>query len=152
MENVGRGDVVFLNFTRGHDPEHLGLVIKDSTPSSIYTVEGNTSAYGSQDNGGIVMEKLRRHDHVVAIWRPDYASLTDYTGRWSEESIRQCLAAGKLTYHSDVRRTEDLLQRTGDHQRKSKENDLAQQRPMEHIQLLVFSFYHSRCFNFSLIK
>lgn len=101
VETVSRGDVVFLNFTRGHDPEHLGLVFKDSTPSSIYTVEGNTSAYGSQDNGGIVMEKLRRHDHVVAVWRPDYGSITDFAGRWSETSIRQCLDAGIMTGDPD---------------------------------------------------
>ena len=101
VENVARGDVVFLSFTRGSEPEHLGMVYRESYPDAIYTVEGNTSAAGSQDNGGMVLDKLRRRDHVVAVWRPNYAAITDYTGRWSEPAIRQVIDRGIMTGDPD---------------------------------------------------
>lgn len=62
------GDIVVFDFG------HIGL-IKHVDGSTLYTVEGNTSAgeSGSQANGGGVFERVRSLGDVVVIARPDYA-------------------------------------------------------------------------------
>ena len=99
---VQRGDVVLLSFSGSSAPEHCGWVT-DASNGTILTIEGNTSASGSQDNGGIVMRKTRKARNVVAVWRPDYAMVTDYSGRWSEPVIRQVIERGIMTGDPDGR-------------------------------------------------
>ena len=68
------GDLVFFGW---HDPkviEHVGIVIRISS-KQIVTVEGNTSATGSQSNGGSVMLKSRAigaHSGIIGYGRPVY--------------------------------------------------------------------------------
>lgn len=93
---VQRGDVPFLNFSGGGEPEHLGIAISGRSGSTIITVEGNTSAGGSQSNGDCVMQKSRSLSQIAAVWRPNYASITDYAGRWSEEYIKAVIRSGLM--------------------------------------------------------
>ena len=97
-----RGDVALLSFQGSSSPEHCGWVT-DASNGTILTIEGNTSASGSQDNGGIVMRKTRKARNVVAVWRPDYAVVTDYSGRWSEAHIRAAIRSGVMTGDRDGR-------------------------------------------------
>lgn len=97
-----RGDVALLSFTSGSAPEHCGWVTYASN-GTILTIEGNTSASGSQDNGGIVMRKTRKTRNVVAVWRPDYTMVTDYSGRWSETYIQAAIRSGIMTGDPDGR-------------------------------------------------
>ena len=97
-----RGDVALLSFTGSSSPEHCGW-ITEASMGTLLTIEGNTSAAGSQDNGGIVMRKSRQARNVVAVWRPDYALVTDYAGRWSEKHIRAVLRSGLMMGDPDGR-------------------------------------------------
>ena len=72
---VQPGDIVILNFHGTKDTEHCGLVVETPVQNGkqvIYTVEGNTSRAGSQDNGGMVCEKTRYPDQIVGVCRPKY--------------------------------------------------------------------------------
>lgn len=115
VEQVQVGDIVLLNFHGKSDPEHCGLVTRRSDiinlstgiPYSIWTIEGNTSASdGSQDNGGMVCEKIRYPRYIVAVCRPQYqpeepAPVDDITGHWAEESIRWCMENGLMKGYPD---------------------------------------------------
>lgn len=97
-----RGDVALLSFSGSSSPEHCGW-ITDASMGTLLTIEGNTSSAGSQDNGGIVMRKSRQARNVVAVWRPDYAMVTDYSGRWSEKYIQAAIRSGIMTGDPDGR-------------------------------------------------
>ncbi len=64
------GDFVMINFPGG-DPrvDHIGMVTKAPAGGWVETVEGNTSAAGSQDNGGAVLRKNRPLSVVSAFIR-----------------------------------------------------------------------------------
>lgn len=64
------GDFVMINFPGG-DPrvDHIGMVTKSPVNGWVETVEGNTSAAGSQDNGGAVLRKNRPLSQVSAFIR-----------------------------------------------------------------------------------
>ena len=93
------GDIVILNFSGTRDPQHCGLVESVlGIGGYIETIEGNTSAGGSQDNGGMVMCKTRKARNVVGVCRPKYKEepvLTDkpedFCGHWAEAAIRRCM-------------------------------------------------------------
>lgn len=57
------GDVVIYTFG------HCGIVSSEMDAGVFRTVEGNTSLT-SDDNGGAVMERLRRHEQVEAFIHP----------------------------------------------------------------------------------
>lgn len=66
------GDLAFMKFSTGPNKiEHIGLVVR-ATTTGVVTIEGNTSATGSQDNGGMVMQKTRNNSCIVAYARPKY--------------------------------------------------------------------------------
>lgn len=97
VEDVQPGDIVILNFSGTQETQHCGLVIQvNSNPiwgRNIDTIEGNTSSSGSQDNGGMVCEKMRFPRHIVGVCRPKYKeepmpTKKDYEGRWSEQDMR----------------------------------------------------------------
>jgi peptidoglycan hydrolase-like protein with peptidoglycan-binding domain len=64
------GDFVMINFPGG-DPrvDHVGIVTKSPVNGWVQTVEANTSAVGSQDNGGAVLRKNRPLSQVSAFIR-----------------------------------------------------------------------------------
>lgn len=67
---TGPGDLVFFNFPGGKARiEHVGCVEQNAWPT-IHTIEGNTSARGSQTNGGAVLRKQRTTAMVGAIRVP----------------------------------------------------------------------------------
>lgn len=65
------GDVVFFKFnTNKRWTNHVGIVKSVNSDGSIKTIEGNTSIT-SNDNGGSVMERVRR-SNIVGYGRPKY--------------------------------------------------------------------------------
>ena len=52
------------NPATGDGADHIGLVT-EITSDGIIAIEGNTSANGSQWNGGVVMEKRRYHSEIM---------------------------------------------------------------------------------------
>lgn len=68
------GDVVFFDFTPRRDgiADHVGIVEKVNSDGSVTTIEGNTSAGGSQSNGGEVCRKVRPLSVVQGFGRPNY--------------------------------------------------------------------------------
>ena len=123
VERVQAGDIVILNFHNTNDAEHCGLVSGASGQNGrlmIRTIEGNTSpSDGSQSSGGMVCEKTRCPNQIVAVCRPRYKAETgdpssgpsdhlpsgegkdDITGHWAEQSIRSIRAAGLMQGYPD---------------------------------------------------
>lgn len=66
-----RGDIVFFQFDNDAEPDHVGIVIKN-TGKQLVCIEGNTSQdkKGSQSNGGGVYRKKRPYSVVMAVVRP----------------------------------------------------------------------------------
>ena len=110
-QEVAKGDIAILNFSGTIEPQHCGLVthVERSGGSILYikTIEGNTSSGDtSQDNGGMVCEKVRYPRQVVGVCRPQYKPeepqpVDDITGHWAEESIRWCMERGLLKGYPD---------------------------------------------------
>lgn len=73
------GDLVFLNFSGGKTPEHIGIVISNDVKNKVlHTVEGNTvNPNGSniQANGDGVYYKVRPYKYVVAVANPHWEAL-----------------------------------------------------------------------------
>jgi hypothetical protein len=65
------GDIVFFQFDNDAQPDHVGIVIKN-TGKQLVCVEGNTSPdkKGSQSNGGGVYRKKRPYSVIMAVARP----------------------------------------------------------------------------------
>ena len=111
VEQVQVGDIVILNFHGTKDTEHCGLVTEVNRWAGtreliqMQTIEGNTSVNGSQDNGGMVAEKTRYPQMIVAVCRPQYqpepVTVDDITGHWAEDSIRWCKEHGLMTGYPD---------------------------------------------------
>jgi hypothetical protein len=65
------GDLVFFKFgSTSRWVNHIGIVKEINPDGSIVTIEGNTSST-KNDNGGNVMEKLRKNQ-IVGYGRPAY--------------------------------------------------------------------------------
>jgi LysM repeat protein len=75
------GDIIFLNFDRNPDADHVGIVISnDKKGKVLHCVEGNTvnpNGTGDQVNGDGVYFKTRPYRYVVTIVRPKWKSLAD---------------------------------------------------------------------------
>ena len=109
--NVQAGDIVILNFSGTVEPQHCGLVthVERSGGSILYirTIEGNTvrGSDSSQDNGGMVCEKVRYPRQVVGVCRPQYQPepeiVDDITGHWAEADIRWCMEHGLMQGYPD---------------------------------------------------
>ena len=71
------GDVVIYDFSgKRTTTEHTGIVER-VTASGIIAIEGNTSAAGSQSNGGEVCRKSRRNGLIIGAVRPKYKEEVD---------------------------------------------------------------------------
>lgn len=89
------GDIVFFKYsTNKRRTNHVGIVVAVNG-KIINTYEGNTSASGSQDNGGMVMQK-NRHSNIVAFARPKYEesnihdiALEVISGKWGTGAERK---------------------------------------------------------------
>ena len=58
-------DVIFFDWDRNGNPNHIGFVKAKKSTSEVYTIEGNT-------NGGIVAEKTRPAKYIQAVFRPHF--------------------------------------------------------------------------------
>ena len=58
-------DVIFFDWDRNGNPNHIGFVREKKDTSSIYTIEGNT-------DGGKVAQKTRPSKYVCGIFRPHF--------------------------------------------------------------------------------
>lgn len=67
------GDIVFFQFDADAAADHTGIV-ESVTSTSLICIEGNTSATGSQSNGGEVMRKTRKLNLVLGAYRPTYTA------------------------------------------------------------------------------
>lgn len=109
VSEVRAGDIVLLNFHGKSEPEHCGLVAtvgKRNGDTCVWTIEGNTSVNGSQDNGGMVAEKTRYPSQIVGVCRPQYKpeepeAKDDITGHWAEKSIRKAVRKGTMSGYPD---------------------------------------------------
>lgn len=67
-----RGDMVIFDFPgTSAETDHIGIITA-VTGDSVITIEGNTSATGSQSNGGMVLQKSRPMSQVIGAIRPKY--------------------------------------------------------------------------------
>lgn len=98
VREIAVGDLGFFNFSGGIAPEHCGLIthVERSGGSILYvkSIEGNTTLTGgSEDNGGVVAEKVRYPRNIVGVARPKYKpeepkKVDDVTGHFAETEIR----------------------------------------------------------------
>lgn len=66
------GDVLIYDFSgKRTTTEHTGIV-EGVTKSGVTAIEGNTSAAGSQSNGGMVCRKNRARSLIVGAVRPGF--------------------------------------------------------------------------------
>lgn len=71
VDNPQPGDLVFFKYsTNNRKTNHIGIV-KSVSGNAICTIEGNTSIT-SNDNGGSVMERVRK-SNIVGYARPKYS-------------------------------------------------------------------------------
>jgi len=111
VSQVGRADIVILNFSGTLDTEHCGLVTeverKNGSILYIRTIEFNTTPglEGSQDNGGSVASKVRYPRQVVGVCRPRYKeepmAKDDLTGHWAEDACRRAEEKGVMRGYPD---------------------------------------------------
>lgn len=65
-----RGDLLCFEFDGDATPDHIGICTRNLGVLKTYqTIEGNTSASGSQDNGGAVLRKTRPFTQVSGVIR-----------------------------------------------------------------------------------
>lgn len=75
--NPEGADLVFYKWSNSKYPcEHIGIYEAAKDSSHFYSIEGNTSTNGSQDNGGAVLRRLRTKDKsVVAFVKLNFAEI-----------------------------------------------------------------------------
>lgn len=58
-------DIIYFDWDRNGNPNHIGFVRSHKSTSSIYTIEGNT-------DGGKVAQKTRNGKYIQGIYRPHF--------------------------------------------------------------------------------
>jgi hypothetical protein len=66
------GDIVFFQFDKDAQPDHVGIVVSNDGKKYLSTIEGNTSSgdKGSQSNGDGVFARKRAYSLVMGVARP----------------------------------------------------------------------------------
>lgn len=88
------GDIVTFNFDSDPAAEHCGIIERDFV-SSISTIEGNTSMYGSQDNGGEVCRKMRSKKLILGAYRPAYEATSARKGGFDLSKLNELRKGAK---------------------------------------------------------
>lgn len=83
-------DIAFYQFDKDAYADHVGIVEK-RTSTGIVAIEGNTSVT-SDDNGGAVMRRNRKWNVIMAVARPDYASIKEMD-EMTEQEIKALVDA-----------------------------------------------------------
>lgn len=66
------GDIVIYDFDRDGTTDHCGIIESIYDSDTVIAIEGNTSAAGSQSDGGMVCRKSRKLTQIVGAVRPPY--------------------------------------------------------------------------------
>ncbi|MDR0861986.1 MAG: CHAP domain-containing protein [Oscillospiraceae bacterium] len=94
-----RGDVALFSWTGSKTrADHLGIIAEVSG-NAIRTIEGNTSL-DDEDNGGAVMERVRKEGVVIGAYRPAYPTQTEGFAQFRENMARYMDPAGTGMAHS----------------------------------------------------
>jgi len=111
VQDMAVGDLAFTNFSGGIEPEHCGIVthVERSGGSILYVkcIEGNTTVTGgSEDNGGVVAEKVRYPRNIVGVARPKYKPevpepVSDWENHHAKEHIKWGLDEGLIKGYGD---------------------------------------------------
>lgn len=95
------GDVVIYDFPGGGRTDHCGIV-EQVRGDGVTSIEGNTSAYGSQSNGGAVCRRTRPYAQIIGAVRPDFREKTDSTPSPAHrEGVAWCVEKGILRGNVD---------------------------------------------------
>lgn len=72
------GDIIFFDWDHNHDPDHVGIVLKNNPKKQIVTCrEGNTSrGDGSRSNGGQCAQRDRNYSNVFTVFRPEWKAVS----------------------------------------------------------------------------
>lgn len=78
--NLRRGDIVFFDWDRSGDCDHVGIV-EAAGSSQVTTIEFNTSKgnSGSQSNGDGVYRRYRPYSKIAKAYRPKYDNASTAT-------------------------------------------------------------------------
>lgn len=111
VQDIAIGDLAFYNFSGSISPEHCGLIthVERSHSSILYvkSIEGNTTTTGgSEDNGGVVAEKVRYPCNIVGVARPKYKlddpqPVEDVTGHWYTPAVEWAREKGLIKNYPD---------------------------------------------------
>lgn len=93
------GDLVAFDFNRSGEPEHIGIVEKVISSSTIQTIEGNTSNH--------VYRRTRSRSYVFGYATPKYAPET--SGDWMTTIMRKLSTLKKGSTGYDVYTLQGLL-------------------------------------------
>lgn len=66
------GDIILYQFDKDTYADHVGIC-ESATSTTVTCIEGNTSSYASQSNGGEVLRKTRKLNLVMGAYRPKYS-------------------------------------------------------------------------------
>lgn len=69
------GDIVFFDFDRNGNSDHVGFIYNNLGNGWYITIEGNTGV-GNNTNGGMVMYRKRHKSNIRWIARPRYKKVT----------------------------------------------------------------------------
>lgn len=96
--NFRPGDIVIYDFTgKRKTASHCGIVEEVLPDYGVRAVEGNTSAAGSQSNGGMVCRKDRHSKYIMGAVRPVFEEEEDImTGKEIYNAIQDYLSKEPL--------------------------------------------------------
>jgi hypothetical protein len=96
-----RGDVALFSWSGSTTTaDHAGL-IAEVGGNAVRTIEGNT-AIGDDNNGGEVMERVRKFDTIIGVCRPAYPGGDDSEYNLFKTHMQRYLSiAGTGDVHSD---------------------------------------------------
>lgn len=111
VRDIQQGDIAIYDFSGTRDTQHCGVIthVERSGGSILYvrSIEGNTTTTGgSEDNGGVVAEKVRYPRNIVGVCRPQYKPeepqpVDDITGHWAKASIEWAKEKGLIKGYPD---------------------------------------------------
>ena len=81
-----KGSLVFFQFNKDSNAEHIGIVVSVNSDGTITTIEGNTGT-GNDANGGQVMQRIRKKSVVMGYAYPYESTPTTSSGGVCEVTL-----------------------------------------------------------------
>lgn len=113
------GDLVFYDWGKKDGyAYHIGIITQVLSDGRIKAIEGNTSRSGSQDNGGMVLEQVRKKSQIVCVVRPKYEeeeremryNKVEDIPEWGKATVEKLIRKGYLHGgDTGLGLTEDML-------------------------------------------